>query len=856
MATRYENLSGVNANYIDGTFASLSQVAAGQSVMLLGAAEKGLSGTPFLVQDLGAVSDEFGNASPLSVLASQVSDIQDANVFVTRIGGKQSHFILEREISSTTDERETILRISPVERGNSTAFEDVKVAFLPYTEGEIVRQRVVLFDASTEAPIFDSEEILNTNDSLFEVELNPEVGEIFFSKTDSYVLPTTLAAVKAEGKKDASSFYTVSELPNLSSLISAQDINGLSDLYTIEDIYAASITSGTVSGQFTVGSTLINFASSKNNDSSEFLTHCERFAAVESAYDTLEDAGIDFMYCDGCYADVATIPASGLKSGEMQEWDSHYLGTAHKVSISGQSFVTMFASPDPLNADHVAASADIEPDSSEFSIRVSPTAGAEELGLLLSLHDVRLEHSDTASIEEYMDVDGRIKLNVKADMTASSTLSNAASSLGVYTEGSIVFSSFGTPTSKGLQFSLPEVSIAGMTFGEATAKIDAFNAEKATFNKELDLKKLFILNGGAAGDHDVSRAVLTHYDLTGELVPDDVLDSLIEERGGVYRLHEDAFAREVNFAHQAASMAHTSSTEYKATMAVVPTTRPRGGLRQLARWAGKAPVYKIDSNGDLVVETNGTGFMGSKHLYGNASYRPANSGIGLAYGGLVRNTEGFGIDSSIEELDSRGFPIDLGKHLIVVGAYGVVSVQGSGRAPNFAVSNLGPKLIEKLVSLPVNEEPIGPVNGILPGVSTTGAITSRALLNDLALGRVVMIGADGSIANLRTAALPSSDYTRVSTIRAANLVCDAVRSVSLRYLGRAFSDAQLAALDAELAGTMRSLKVDGSIQDGSVRTSASRADRINGRLNLKVQFVPPLSIEAITIDLTVSAPQA
>ena len=45
MATRYENLSGVNANYIDGTFASLSHVAAGQCIMLLGAAEKGLSGT-------------------------------------------------------------------------------------------------------------------------------------------------------------------------------------------------------------------------------------------------------------------------------------------------------------------------------------------------------------------------------------------------------------------------------------------------------------------------------------------------------------------------------------------------------------------------------------------------------------------------------------------------------------------------------------------------------------------------------------------------------------------------------------------------------------------------------------------
>jgi hypothetical protein len=119
-----------------------------------------------------------------------------------------------------------------------------------------------------------------------------------------------------------------------------------------------------------------------------------------------------------------------------------------------------------------------------------------------------------------------------------------------------------------------------------------------------------------------------------------------------------------------------------------------------------------------------------------------------------------------------------------------------------------------------------------------------------------MTGTDGSIANFRTAALPSSDYTRVSTIRAMNFVLDAMRSVSLKYLGKAFSDTQLAALDTELLGTMRAIKAEGIIQDGVVEISASRLDRINGRLNMRVQMIPPLSIEAISIDLVVSAPQA
>lgn len=825
MTTRYENLSGVNANYIDGTFASLSQVAAGQSVMLLGTAEKGLSGTPFLVQDLGNVSDEFGTASPLSVLASQVSDIQNANVFVTRIGGKQSHFILEREISGSS-EREIILRISPVERGAATIFKDVKVALLPFAEGDIIRQRVILFNAESETVIFDSEEILNIDDSLFEVEMNLEVGEILISNPSGYTPPSGSVNVKAEGEKDPRSIYTVSALDSLSDLISNTSFGSgaLANIHRYADAYSE-VAAATLTNSVSIGGeTLSNFVGSKEGSGSNFMTHCERFAAIESAYDTLEDAGIDFMYCDGCYADVTTIPASGLSSTEMARWDSKYLGTAHKINVSGQSFVTMFASPDPLNADHVVPTGATITHGGQ-DVKIVPHQNSLELGLLLSLNDIRFEAAGTASTlskEEYFGSDGRLKTVISSsDFNSSATLS-----CGMF---DVVLTN---PT-----------SLSGGTLSAFTSS-------------SVDLKKLFILNGDAAGDHDVSKAVLTHYDLTGELVPDDVLDSLIEVRDGVYRLHEDAFAREVNFAHQAASMAYTSSTEYKATIAVVPTTRPRGGLRQLSRWAGKAPTYKIDNNGDLVVESNGTGFMGLKHLYGNISYRPAISGTGLAYGGLMKNTEGFGIDSSKEELDSRGLPVDLGKHLLVVGAYGVVSVQGSGRSPSFAVSNLGPKLIQKLVEMPVNEEPIGPVNGVLPGVSTTGAITSRALLNDLALGRVIMIGADGSIANLRTAALPSSDYTRVSTIRAANLVCDAVRSISLRYIGRAFSDAQLAALDAELAGTMRSLKVDGSIQDGSVRTSASRADRINGRLNLKVQFVPPLSIEAITIDLTVSAPQA
>ena len=815
MATRYENLSGVDSNYIDGTFASLSQVTAGQSMLLLGSAEKGLSNTPYLVQDIGAVVAEFGKDSPVTTLAAQVADTTDANVLIARVGGKQSHFILEKDITGS-DEKEIVLRIAPVERGDFSVFSKYKVALTPYESNNLVRQRVVIFDAETEVVRYDSEEILSTDDSLFEVELGGAIGELFVTNTTSYSAPSTLAEVQAQAAQDIRSLVTVSELPSLQELLALATGDLDSKIDRFDDVYAVAFPAS--------GFTGIS-ANSKDGSASINMTQCERFAAIESAYADLEDAGIDFMYCDGCYADTKSIPASGLTSSEFARWDDLYLGSAHKSVVAGRPHLTMFASPDPLSSSHVVSTGATISHGGQ-SIEIIPHAESLSLGLLLTLNDIRFESNGVASTlskEEYFDVDGRFKTVI-----SSSDFND------------------GTTLSCGM-FSVRVVNPAVL----AGATLTAFTAAG-----KMELKTLFTLNGDAAGTHSISNAVLTHFNLTGELVPDEVYDSLIDTSGATYKLHEDAYAREVNFAHQAGSMAYTSSTEYKATMAVVPTTRARGGLRQLARWAGKAPEYAIASDGSLVVSKNGSGFMGTEVLYGSTTYRPTDSGVGGAYGGLIQTNKGFGIDPTDELLDSRGIAVDLGKHVIVVGAYGVVSIAGVSRTPSFVVDNLGPKIIQKIMQMPVNEEPIGPINGLIEGVSTTGAINSRALLNDLALGRVTMIGSDGALASIRTAALPSSDYARISTVRAANLVCDAMRNVSLRYLGKSFSDAQLAALDAELAGTMRSLKVDGSIQDGTVQVSASRVDRINGRLNLKVQFVPPLSIEAITIDLTVSAPQA
>lgn len=815
MVTRYNNLSGVDANYIDGSFAAITQALGSQSVLVAAGAEKGRSNTPFLIQDLGVASAAFGRDSDLVKAASQVANSTDLNIFAIRVGGKQSHFIIEKDIADSA-EKEILVRISPVERGASSNFANVKVAFLPYTDGSILRQRVVLFDANTENPIFDSEEILSIDDTRFEVELNNDVGEIIVSKTVSYDPATqlgSLAAFKSLGEQDARGVYAVSELESLQDLIDGTSVS--TDLVVTPDVItaastisAASLSQGSIGGSSQIGS-----------------SHCERFAAFESMYADVEDVAVDFMHFDKAYVDVETIPASGLSAAEWQTWDEQYLGTAHKATINGQCYVTMFASPNPLSADHVVAAGATITHGGQL-IRVVPHAESLELGLLLTLNDIRFSSqgatASTLSKEEYIGSDGRLKTVIKS----SDFNDTSAIDCGMFS-----------------------IQMAANTITPLSgATLISF-----TTDTSVDLKDCFKLNGDATGGTNaIDKAVLTHFDLTGELIPEEAVEELMVLSNGKYVLAEDAYAREVNFGHQAASIAYTSSTEYKSSIAVVGTTKPRGGRRQLNAWAGKAPEYALDTNGDLVVESNGTKFMGTKYLYGASSYRANANGNGLAYGGFIQTTKGFGIDSSDELEDERGIAVDLGKHLLVVGAHGIVNIGGN----EFISTNLGLKVIEKLASLPINEEPIGPVNGLLAGVSTTGAINSRALLNDIALGRVIMTGTDGSIANFRTAALPSSDYTRVSTIRAMNFVLDAMRSVSLKYLGKAFSDTQLAALDTELLGTMRAIKAEGIIQDGVVEISASRLDRINGRLNMRVQMIPPLSIEAISIDLVVSAPQA
>lgn len=372
------------------------------------------------------------------------------------------------------------------------------------------------------------------------------------------------------------------------------------------------------------------------------------------------------------------------------------------------------------------------------------------------------------------------------------------------------------------------------------------------------------LSGGAGGH------VLTHEDLTGDVVPTEV-----ETR---FAAGVDAELRECNFAHQLASYCYTSSTTWSTMLGVVSFKAPTGFSRlEVAEWVGTLPEYTdngeyqyIDAPAD-----NGSGVLGCKLLAGqsktSSGYRShlvtdGNSTDGYAYGGLIRTTGAalpngikhpYGIDSADEAEDSGGKPIDIGKHIFVTYEW---LIHSNGYAGGTTYRGSLPGVFAgKLVTMPENEEPIG-INGRLVRVQSPLRIHATQL-DHLADIRTVGVrreetGAGFIIVSAKTAAHPDSDYTRVSTIRCVNKVLSDIRAVARPYIGKSFDPSHLASLQSAIDLLLVSERSNGFTQGARAAISFSRQDKIMGNLTIKVRMVPPFSVDSILVTTSLAAEES
>ena len=376
---------------------------------------------------------------------------------------------------------------------------------------------------------------------------------------------------------------------------------------------------------------------------------------------------------------------------------------------------------------------------------------------------------------------------------------------------------------------------------------------------------------------DMDPFFISHFELTGERVPEAVMSRLfgftdpthtgvaVDTASTTTLVAANAEFREVSFLHQSASAAYVASTNYSQTVAIVPTTPPSSARNGVSAWAGNPATYTVQTDGNVTVTANGTGVLGTKLLAGETGYRGgvAFGGVILTKGDDLPNATPYGIDDSDEALDVMGNAIDLGKHAVVVGAYGLLTdpaTQYRNNSSGINLLNVTPYLgsaaaiiAGMLAEQPPGTEPIGPIRGRVPGIDAT-ARTQRAVLNNLAALRICMIDQSGTISSLYTAALRTSDYTKISSILAANNILRVLRQQCLSIIGSAYTDSEISALASRLDGVSKNLISQGHAQELSVQLRGSQLDRINGIVRLIATFIPPLSVEAVTIELTLEPP--
>lgn len=879
------NIAGeVTAIYNDGSFRSLTppDPRSGSTAAFIGTASTGISHEFFEHDDRALTFREFGADSEIAqmVQSAKVND-EALPVIVARIGAKNYTFGIDRPtaIDSNDDvayhEQDRLIQIVPlfVQDANSNlsrkdTLESIKMILLPYVEGNIARQRLLLGLVRNDGEVsvvYDSErKIVSQGDAIFDVKLDLPVGELFL--TNSALLnPLELT--------DAGDGFLVDE--NAASKNFAQRLNTLSDLneliefnwsnaktlkdFSLADAHAlycyesdnakAVLVLNSNTGTL-VGLDLETIVGAANNTISNVS---KRYVGVDLAYKGLEYENVGFIYCEGCHADVESVDLNSLEEDVNLQitWPQRKLGNLWKFVHNGREYSYMFGRNNPFDKDKQVATFTQTVAAHELTFTLSEAQrGIGDLLNLVEVHFHKLADDADTKLETFPNKKGMVEMHISI---AQNT--NAPS----------------------IKTDFFDLSVAGNSaFTQLDGEILRLRPSKAGSDNSSSLSTQ-LRNGLDFRDtnkdwYSDDPFVMTHYDLTGQFVPEAVVSRLFTFNDGLPNQGQDHSAtlvanekevREISFLHQAAQAAYRASTNYSQTLAIVPTTPPANSNDGLSSWAGSTPTYEVDLTGELKVTKDGTGVLGTKLLAGKKGYRKdaAYGGIMLTEGADLPNQIPYGIDDDDEAVDAFGQAIDLGKHAIVVGAYGLVQDpvnvlrRGNNARRNPIYVNAGPKICGILNSLAPGSEPIGSVNGVVEGLLPRHR-TNMSILNDLAFMRICMIDQQSVISSIYSSAHPTSDYRKISSTLSANAILGRLRSICMPYIGSPFKDEQIASLTQTIDGVMKQMVQEDYAQRIDVSLSASRIDRINGVLRASVRFVPPLSIEAITVEITLEPPAA
>lgn len=358
---------------------------------------------------------------------------------------------------------------------------------------------------------------------------------------------------------------------------------------------------------------------------------------------------------------------------------------------------------------------------------------------------------------------------------------------------------------------------------------------------------------------------LTHLDLTGDSIPAAVATRWTEAVSAEFR--------ECNFAHQLASFCLKASTNWKTMIGLIPTLGPAAYDRlSIAEWVGTLPTFTLKGLDQAidVAGDNGTGLLGNKFLAGQAGYRDeqvteGDSGDGYAFGGLILTvgaslpngtSHAYGILESDEAVDSGGRPVDIGKFIIVT--YDRPKHRNAFNGGSTYRGGLANSLAGKIAITPPNRDPIGDGGQMVKIVDTPRVHAVQ--INDLIKIRMAgMRKEDGVgliLVDVKTAAHPDSDYTLLSTIRCVNREIQGLRQIAKRYIGKSFTPDRIVALHSALESFLFVEKGFGFNAGAKISLNYTRADKILGRLKIKLRMIPPFSIKFIEVETSLAADES
>ena len=790
----YESIPGVRATYLDGAFRT--PTASGQPrILIVGPAESGRTNEVFAVTNVSFSEVEFGQDTEVLKLVHEAVAQRANNLAIIRSGGRQGSWVF-------TDSASATLTITPEYRDN-----EILGRYKLFIENDGSDNRYLVYDATDEAWVYDSSEILVLDEGIVTVE---DTGIDLFTLFDKdYV--------------DLASALSDVETADLAGLISAGDLS-------------ADGTASATSAVATAGT------------DGQTVSRAERYAALSTTYHLLDYRDADMVIPADVYIDDDNIrddankDAAGSGSSAAENYGYYFkgvpeagsaedaLGYVWQYRYKGNVYTYMADVEDLFSGSNAAASIAHQTDLVLTAAKNGKGGNGISLHLAVGTGGAVTTITETDhGFDIVVDIDGSSDTlgDVEASITAA--LADSANTLrsGV----------------------LPSTLLGVSSSGSATVATALGKTQ---------------LSGGSGG------AVLTHEDLTGDSIPSAVAAKFAAGSDAELR-EDSFGHQLATFCHVASTSWSQiiGGISFKEPTGGYSRSKIADWIGVMPEFTDDGTDIFIDSPSDNGSGVLGHRLIAGESLtsdgYRSGQIDNGNTTDGYAYGGFIL-TKGaslpngtdwpYGIKDADELLDAGGKPVDIGKHLFVCYDWPILT-NGYDGGSSYRGSVVG-TFLGKVATMPENEEPIG-INGAVRALSIPTRVHSTQI-NDLAQLRIIGIRRDLSgtliFTTSKNVAHPDSDYTRLSTIRCVNRMLSGIRTLARPYIGKAFSAQNLAALQAAIDAYIVAERSAGVHQGATSRIEYTREDRIMGRLTIKLRMVPPFSIESIDVEVSMAADES